>query len=132
MAPWDLIQTTTMLPDPQLGDLRSKILSVNIRNAINGNFYSYKKSNTTYVRDDNNEMQKLDRYRLIWEFKLRRGKADELKAFIETYSGYRWRVVDWMERVYRVYLVNDPVDFTCLTGDGLHIVRLELEGERFV
>lgn len=132
MAPWDLIQTTTMLPDPQLGDLRSKILSVNIRNAINGNFYSYKKSNTTYVLDDNNEMQKLDRYRLIWEFKLRRGKADELKAFIETYSGYRWRVVDWMERVYRVYLVNDPVDFTCLTGDGLHIVRLELEGERFV
>lgn len=132
MAPWELIQTTTMLPNPDLGDLRSKVLSVNIRNTINGTFYSYKKSNATYITNPNNTVSKYDRYRLIWEFKLRRGKADELKAFIETYSGYAWRVVDWKERVYRVHLINDPVDFTCITGDGLHVVRLELEGYRYV
>lgn len=126
-APWDLIQTTTMLPNPQLGDLRNKVLSVNIRNAIDGTFYSYKKSNKTYFNNTT-----FDRYKLIWEFKLHRGKADELKAFVEAYSGQVWRVTDWKERVYRVFLVNDPVDFTCLTGDGLHMVRLELEGERIV
>lgn len=123
MAPWNLIQTTTMLPNPDLGDLRNKVLSVNIRNSINGTFYSYKKSNKTYFNG-----LSYDRYRVTWEFKLRRGKTDELKAFIETYSGYEWRVVDWKERVYKMNLINDPVDFTCLTGDGLHVVRLELEG----
>lgn len=126
MAPWDLIQTTTMLPNPELGDHRSKVLNVNVRNSIDGTFYSYKKSNITYISG-----QGYHRYRLIWEFKLRRGKADELKSFIEAYSGHRWRVIDWKERIYRVHLVNDPVDFTCLLGNGLHLVRLELEGEQF-
>lgn len=127
MAPWGLEQTTVMLPNPQLGDLRNKILHVNIRNSIDGTLYSYKKSNTYYYNG-----QVYDKYKLSWEFLLRRGKADELFEFVRAYSGYKWRVIDWKERVYIVDLLNDPVDFDYISSSGIHSVRLDLEGPRIV
>jgi len=128
MAPWDLIQATVMLPNPQLGDLNQKQHQVNIRNSIDGTFYSYVKSSKVYTSTEGG-FAELDRHKLSWEFKLRRGKADELLAFVEAYYGYKWRVIDWNERTYCMNMTNDPVEFTCMNKAGIYSVRLELQGE---
>lgn len=113
-APWDLIQTTTMLPNPQIGNTKELAIETTIRNSTNGELYSYNKTN--------------DRVKLVWDFNLRRGKAEELKMFLQSYFGIEWRVTDWNDTPYRVYLVNNPLDLTFTNGQGLTVVKLELEG----
>lgn len=113
-APWDLIQATIRLPSPQVGNLRNNQLDVAIRNSMNGTLYSYVKSS--------------DRLKFAWDLFLTRQKALELEYFIEYYDEYEWRVTDWEENVYRMYLINDPFDFTRISKDELTTVRLELEG----
>lgn len=104
-----------MLPSPRLGNTTECAVDTKIRNATDGTLYSYNKTNS--------------RRKLVWDFDLRRGKAEELKAFLESYFGIQWRATDWAERVYKVYLVNNPLDFTYVTKGGLTVVKLELEGE---
>lgn len=113
-APWDLIQTTMLLPSPGLGNTKELAIETTIRNSVNGTLYSYNKTN--------------DRVKLSWDFTLRRGKAEELKAFMESYYGVEWRVTDWDEKVYKMYLVNNPLDLTFINRAGMVNVKLELEG----
>ena len=113
-APYPLTQCTTMLPNPGLGNTKELPIETTIRNSTNGDLYSYNKTN--------------NRVKLAWDFNLRRGKAEELKMFLQSYYGVEWRVTDWNEVSYRVYLVNNPLDFTFTNKAGITVVKLELEG----
>ncbi len=114
-APWDLIQTTIKLPSPNLGNLKNRVLSVNIRNSISGVIYSYVKTNP--------------RVKLSWDFYLDFDKAHELQLFVETYNDIEWRVTTWEEEVFKAILINDP-DFSRVARGDRTQVRLEFEGVR--
>lgn len=113
-APWDLIQTTTLLPNPRLGNTTELAIETVVRNSTDGTLYSYNKTN--------------QRVKLVYDFDLKRGKAEELKMFLQSYYGEYWRLTDWLENVYKVNLVNNPLDFTFVNAAGLTVVKLELEG----
>lgn len=118
-APHSLIQTTIMLPSPQLGDAVMPQSEVTISNSMSGQVYSYVKSN--------------DRLKIIWEFNaLTLEKATELREFIDTYLNYSWRAVDHIDRVYVVNLVNVPVEFTSVSRGEYRSCRLEMEGKQVV
>lgn len=114
-APWDLVQTTTQLPSPNLGNLKNNAINVNIRNSIDGTIYSYVRTN--------------DRKVMAWDFVLTRAKALELQMFVEAYNDIEWRVTTWEEEVYRCFLISDP-DFTQVLKNDVTQVRLEFEGVR--
>lgn len=113
-APWDLIQATTQLPSPQFGDPTNNQSEITVRNSMNGVIYSYVKST--------------DRVKRVWDFILTRDKSYELEEFMKYYSDKELRVTDWDENVYRMYVTNNPIDFTRVSKGNLTNVRLELEG----
>lgn len=116
-APWDLIQTTTLLPSPNFGDYINPQVETVIRNSENGVIYSYVKTN--------------ERVKRSWDFRLTVNKSKELFAFIERYGSLEWRITDWEDRVYKMKLLTNPVEFTS-TGPGMVSTRLEFEGVRLV
>lgn len=116
-APFDVIQTTILLPSPQFGDYTSPQIKVTIRNAEDGTIYSTVKTS--------------DRDKLEWDFQLTHAKARELACFIEAYNGHMWRVTTVDEYVYYAYLLTNPVEFSPVSLSTTN-VRLEFEGTRIV
>jgi hypothetical protein len=116
-APYDLIQATILLPSANLGDTISPQIKVNIRNSMSGKIYSTIKTNS--------------RYKLEMDFSLTNAKARELDMFIQYYNSLPWRLYDWNDTLYKVYLTTNPVS---LTPVGLNSVnaRLEFEGFKIV
>lgn len=113
-APWDLVQATIMLPNPQLGNLFNNDIDVNIRNSMSGEIYSYIKTN--------------DQVKISWDLLLTREKSLELETFIEYYCSYEWRIIDHFDRSYRMFLMNEPFDVNRIKRGELTSVKLELEG----
>lgn len=112
-APYQLIQTTVLLPSPELGDYISPQVKVNIRNSENGVIYSTVKSN--------------NKVKFEWDFRLTPAKARELRLFIDNYNALDWRITTWEDELYKMKLLTNPVEFTPVSAYTT-ITRLEFEG----
>ncbi len=97
-APYPLLQTTTLLPNPQFSDQENLMVSVTRKTAMDGTRYTYVK------RKDN-------RRRLKWSFRLTRNKALELRAFIFAYFASKIKITDHKDRVWVGYFTNNPFEF---------------------
>ena len=86
-APYPLLQTTTLLPDPKFSDAEALVASVTRKTAIDGTRYTYVK-------------RKDGRRKLRWTFRLTRNKSLELRAFITSYFACQLRVTDHRNRVW--------------------------------
>ena len=96
-APHPLLQTTTLLPNPQFSDNEGLLGSVNRKLAIDGTRYTY--------------VKRRDRRKLKWTFWLSRNKGLELRAFIQSYFAAKIRVTDLRGRVWIGNLTNYPFEF---------------------
>ena len=97
-APHPLLQTTTLLPNPQFSDQENLMVSVTRKTAMDGTRYTYVK------RKDN-------RRRLKWSFRLTRNKALELRAFVFAYFASKIKITDHKGRVWVGYLTKNPFEF---------------------
>ena len=97
-APHPLLQTTTLLPNPQFSDQENLMVSVTRKTAMDGTRYTYVK------RKDN-------RRRLKWSFRLTRNKALELRAFVFAYFASKIKITDHKGRVWVGYFTNNPFEF---------------------
>ena len=120
-APLPVIQTTTLLPNPQLGDVQGRKHSVDIFRAIDGTKRTSVKSNGRHV--------------LTYAFKLTRMKAAELEAFIDSYFGSKIRIRNHKNEIWEGYLSNNPTELTAASRDGSSEyvdVQLQFDAERIV
>jgi len=97
-APYPMLQTTTLLPDPQFSDHRGLTATLTRKTAMDGTRYTYVK------RKDN-------RRRLQWSFRLMRNKALELRAFIYSYFASKIKITDHNETVWVGYFTSNPFEF---------------------
>lgn len=97
-APYPAIQTTTVLPNPQVGDTVALRASVQTKWAVDGTRRTYVK------RKGGRKMQ--------WTFNLTRNKGLELRAFLLSYKGSKIKIVDHMDRVWVGNFTNNPFEFT--------------------
>lgn len=97
-APYPGLQTTSLLPNPQLSDTEALTSSVTPRRALDGTLY-------TYVRTTGG------RRKMTWEFRLARPKALELRAFIYSYFASRIKITDHNGRIWIGNFMNNPFEF---------------------
>lgn len=120
-APYPGIQTTSFLPNPQLGDSEELTDEVVTKRAMDGTLY-------TYVKTKN------QRRRLVFSLVLSRMKALELRGFITAYYASTIRFTDHLDRVWVGNLVNDPFEFSTpnrsgnCPGQERQTIQLEFEG----
>jgi hypothetical protein len=102
-APYPTIQTHTYLPHPQLGDTEQPTPEVGTRRAMDGTLYTYTKT-------------KLQRRKLVLNFKITSAKASEVWEFIRSYHSSQIRYIDHLGRGWIGYIVNNPFEFTFSSG----------------
>lgn len=110
-APYPTIQTTSLLPSPQFSDSEAPQQAINIRRAMDGTRRTYIKSN---------ELSKL-----VYTFALWRGKALELRAFIESYYFATIKLTNHKGEIWLVNFSTNPFEST---DQELTQVTLEMQG----
>ena len=97
-APYPMLQTTTLLPDPQFSDQEGLAVTVSRKTAMDGTRYTYVK-------------RKDDRRKLKWSFRLSRNKGLELRAFISSYFASKVKVIDHNGRIWVGNFTSNPFEF---------------------
>ena len=97
-APYPLLQTTSVLPDPEFSDQEALTVSLTRKVAVDGTRYTYVK-------------RKNDRRKLKWAFRLTRNKALELRAFICAYFASKIRAIDHHGRTWIGNFTSNPFEF---------------------
>ncbi len=114
MAPIQAPVTTIVLPNPLPQDRESNLLTVTARRSMNNTLY-------TYIKDTG-------RLQLTYKMELFRGKALELRAFVQEYQMSDLRLIDYRDRNYAVVLTGDPFEFTPIARDNVTQITLTFEG----
>lgn len=117
-GPYEASQARIMLPNPQLNDEINPEIEVSIMNAMDGTIYSTVKTS--------------DRLHLNWDFLLSREKAVELREFVNAYMNGDLRLIDWEDRVYKVKIVNLPLDFIHFRRNSHATINVQFEGVQIV
>lgn len=112
-APYELIQATIFLPEPEYSNSEALSTQLIIRRSMSGKPYSYPKSD--------------GKIKLSFSLILTREKSAELVEFVSAYSGYNWKLTDHKEKYWKVILLNEPE----LVNDGRSFekINLDFEGE---
>ena len=97
-APYPMLQTTSVLPNPQFSDQDALAVTVSRKTAMDGTRYTYIK-------------QKDDRHKLKWSFRLTRNKSLELRAFIISYFASKIKVIDHNDRIWVGNFTSNPFEF---------------------
>lgn len=117
-APFEFIQTTIVLPNPLLDDTKNLVSNLTLRRAMNGKAFTYVKSNKNRL--------------LKYTFTLDRLKGLELENFIDVYNGEDIKIQNWKGEIWKVKIVNNPIDFVqtrrYAPGGDRTDVNLEFEG----
>ena len=98
-APYPTVQTTIILPSPTWGDSSTPTASLKTLRTMMGNLY-------TYISTKNK------RKKCNWDFTLSRHKALELKAFYNSYSGSKVKVIDHDGVVWIGFVQVNPFELT--------------------
>jgi hypothetical protein len=96
-APYPTLQTTSIFPNPRMGDSEGLRNAVVMKRATDGTRYTYIK------RKGGRKLQ--------WTFKLTRNKGLEMRAFIQSYFASTIRVTDHNDRVWIGNIINNPFEF---------------------
>jgi hypothetical protein len=104
-APYPLLQTTTLLPNPQFSDQEGLMASVVRKTAIDGTRYTYVK-------------RKGNRRKLKWSFRLTRNKGLELCAFIFAYFASPVKIIDHNGRIWVGNFTANPFEFDTIEHSG--------------
>jgi len=96
-APYPMLQTLTVMPNPQFSDQETNLNTVSRKLAMDGTRYTYVKRRT--------------RRKLLWSFKLSRNKALEVRAFFMSYFASKIRITDYRNRVWLGYFTSNPFEF---------------------
>jgi hypothetical protein len=117
-APFELIRTSVVIPNPILGDGENLISNLTLRRSMDNTAYTYVKSSKSR--------------RLAYTFTLSRMKALELEAFFNSYNGADIKLLNWKGEVWKVKLATNPIDFVQTRrshpGGDRTDVNLEFEG----
>lgn len=114
-APLPAIQTTTMLPNPQLSDTEGRQHEIEIFRAIDGTKRTSVKTNA--------------RRQLSYSFLLNPMKAEELKRFLQSYYRSKIRLINHDDEVWEGWITGNPVSFTAGAKDQVSVTLL-FEGTR--
>ena len=125
LAPYPTIQTTSVLPNPRLGDGENLRAAISMKRAMDGTRYTYIK------RKGGRKLQ--------WTFKLTRNKSLEMRAFIQSYFASTIKVIDHNDRVWVGHFTNNPFELSTESraapaiapmprGENV-VITLEFEGE---
>ena len=119
-APFKLIQTSIVLPNPLLDDNEGLVSNLMARRSMNNTL-------RTYVQTTKNR-------RLRYTFTLNRPKALEVEAFFDAYNGADIKMLNWKGELWKVNLITNPIDFVqtrrAEPGGDRTDVNLEFEGVR--
>ncbi len=96
-APFELIQTSVIIPNPLLDDNQSLVSNLTLRRSMDNTV-------RTYVKKSPNS-------RLRYTFTLSRLKSLELEAFFDSYNGADIKMLNWKGEIWKVKLITNPVDF---------------------
>jgi hypothetical protein len=102
LSPSPLIETVTVLPNPNFGDTESTAAELNILRTVDG-------SRRTYVKTRGSGGSTNSR-RLRWDFRLTRTKALELLEFYRSYSSVKVAIEDHNGRTWVGNFVNNPLE----------------------
>lgn len=98
-APHPLIMTTSYFPNPALEDVLAVQGEFVRKLAMNGLRYTYLKGDLANTK----------RHRLSYTFdQLSVMKAEELKAFLRSYSAAQIKMYNWKNEIWIVNIVNNP------------------------
>jgi len=112
-APYPLLQTTTLLPNPEFSDSEGLLDEINSKRSMTGTLYTYVKT-------------KGERRRLTMRFTLSRLKGLELRAFIRAYFYSKIRLTDHLDQVWVGYFTDNPFSFE--SGKEMQNIQLTFEG----
>jgi hypothetical protein len=117
-APFGLIQTSVIIPNPLLDDNQSLVSNLTLRRSMDNTV-------RTYVKKSLN-------HRLRYTFSLSRLKSLELEAFFDSYNGADIKMLNWKGEIWKVKLITNPVDFVqtgrAEPGGDRTDVNVEFEG----
>lgn len=123
-APYPLVQTISVLPNPTFSDGEGLADTVQTKRMMDGTLYTYVKT-------------KSGRRRMQWTFNLTRNKGAELRAFFQSYFRAAVLVTDHNERAWLGHFTSSPFEFETvrraapnispLPGE-LQTVTIEFEG----
>ncbi len=127
LAPYPTIQTTSVLPNPRLGDAENLRVAISMKRAMDGTRFTYVKRKGVNSR------------KLQWTFLLTRNKSLEVEAFIKSYFASKIKVIDHNDRIWLGHFVNNPFEFDTPSraapaiapmprGESV-VITLEFEGE---
>jgi len=124
-APYPMLQTLTVMPNPQFSDQETNLNTVNRLTAMDGTRYTYVKRRV--------------RRKLLWSFRLTRNKALEVEAFVNSYFASRVQIVDHRGRTWLGNFVSNPFEFETISRAAPAItpmprgetvsIDIEFEGE---
>jgi hypothetical protein len=97
-APYPSLQTTSVLPNPRLGDSEGLRAEVKIKRTMDGTQYTY--------------IKRKGGRRMLWTFKLTRNKGLEMRAFFQSYFASTVKVTDHNDRVWIGKFINNPFEFS--------------------
>ncbi len=112
-APYPLVQTTTLLPDPDFSDSEGSVDEVAQKRSMTGIL-------RTSVKTKNN------RRRLTMSFTLARLKGLELRAFIQAYFYSKIRLTDHLDQVWIGNFTDNPFSFE--SNKEMQNIQLTFEG----
>lgn len=96
-APYPILQTLTVMPNPQFSDQETNLNTVSRKLAMDGTRYTYVKRRV--------------RRKMLWSFRLSRNKALEVRAFFMSYFASKIRITDHRNRVWLGYFTSNPFEF---------------------
>ncbi len=109
-------QTTTLLPNPQWNDSENIVDDIMVKRKLGVGRFTYNKT-------------KNNRRRLLFNFKLSRLKALELRAFIQAYFASTITLIDHLDQLWIGNFTINPFDFTSINADIIEI-SLQFEGKK--
>lgn len=94
-APYPATKVTSILPDPDFGNIRASQSGIQIKRGMSGDVW-------TYTKPNDKEVSSLT-------FNLTRQKDLELAEFLRVYHTATWKLIDHNGKEWEVQLVGEPV-----------------------
>lgn len=113
-APFEQIQTTTFLPSSDFNNRIAPVIEITRKVSMN---------NVTHTH-----VKRKGRYKLTLTITMRRAKAFELQAFVESYLTADIRVTLEDGDIWKVKFSNNPFEYVTGTRGAVLTVNLEFQG----
>lgn len=94
-APFPAMKVTSILPDPDFGNIRATQSTIQFKRTMSNNVWTYAKPN--------------DKETSSLTFNLTRQKDLEFGEFLRIYHTATWKLIDHNGKAWKVQLVGEPI-----------------------